>query len=141
MLPVITINWVSVVIAAIAAIVIGSIWYSPKVFGSAWMKEMKIDPKKMGKADKKKGMWGGMLVMLVGSLVTATVLSIVIKSVGAVSLSDGLMVALWVWLGFFATTQLSAVAFEGISTRLYTLKVAHHLVTLLAMAAILVTWA
>ncbi|MDE1845900.1 MAG: DUF1761 domain-containing protein [Candidatus Micrarchaeota archaeon] len=141
MIPIVTVNWLSVVIAAIAAIVIGSIWYSPKVFGTAWMKEMKIDPKKMNKAEMKKGMQKGMILMVIGSLVMASVLSIVLKSVGAVSLMDAVVVALWIAIGFYATMLLSTVAFEGTSTKLYLIKAFHYIVALIVMAAILVTWA
>jgi hypothetical protein len=38
----IEINWLSVVVATIAALVLGAIWYSPKVFGKIWQREMKM---------------------------------------------------------------------------------------------------
>ncbi len=33
------INWIAVVVAAIVPMIIGFIWYNPKVFGIAWMRE------------------------------------------------------------------------------------------------------
>lgn len=33
------INWIAIVVAAILPLVTGFIWYNPKVFGTAWMKE------------------------------------------------------------------------------------------------------
>ena len=33
------INWIAMVVAAILPLVTGFIWYNPKVFGTAWMKE------------------------------------------------------------------------------------------------------
>ena len=32
------INWLAVIVAAIASFVLGSAWYSPALFGNAWMK-------------------------------------------------------------------------------------------------------
>ncbi len=32
------INWIALLVSAIVPLLIGSIWYHPKVFGSAWMK-------------------------------------------------------------------------------------------------------
>lgn len=34
------INWIAVAIAAVSTLVIGFIWYNPKVFGTAWMKSV-----------------------------------------------------------------------------------------------------
>ena len=33
------INWIALIVAAIIPLVTGFIWYNPKVFGAAWMKE------------------------------------------------------------------------------------------------------
>ena len=32
-----TINWLAVLVAGISAFVVGGIWYSPALFGKAWM--------------------------------------------------------------------------------------------------------
>ena len=34
-----TINWLAILVAAISAFVVGGIWYSPLMFGNAWMKD------------------------------------------------------------------------------------------------------
>ncbi len=36
------INWPAVVVAALSAFFVGGIWYNPKVFGTAWMKDSKL---------------------------------------------------------------------------------------------------
>ena len=33
------INWLAVLVAGISAFVVGGIWYSPGLFGKAWMKQ------------------------------------------------------------------------------------------------------
>ncbi len=33
-----TINWLAVLVAGISAFVLGGVWYSPALFGNAWMK-------------------------------------------------------------------------------------------------------
>ena len=33
------INWLSIVVSSLVTFVMGFIWYNPKVFGTAWMKE------------------------------------------------------------------------------------------------------
>ena len=32
-------NWIAVLAAGISAFVLGGVWYSPALFGKAWMKE------------------------------------------------------------------------------------------------------
>jgi hypothetical protein len=34
-----TINWLAVLVAALSTFIIGGLWYSPLLFGKAWMKE------------------------------------------------------------------------------------------------------
>ena len=34
------INWIAILLAAFSSLIIGFIWYHPKVFGNAWMKEI-----------------------------------------------------------------------------------------------------
>ena len=36
-------NWYMLIVAALIPMVIGSIWYNPKVIGGAWMKAAKLD--------------------------------------------------------------------------------------------------
>ena len=45
-----TINWLAVLVAGISSFVVGGIWYSPGLFGKAWMKDNGLT-----EADVKKG--------------------------------------------------------------------------------------
>ena len=142
MLSIAALNWVGIIIAAVAAIVIGSIWYHPKVFGTAWGKEMKMDMKKMqGNPKMKAKMNQGMFLMVIAALVSATILAVFLQVAGAMDIAAGLQVAFWIWVGFYATMLLSGLAFEGMSTKLFAIKAGQYLVALLVMSAILVTWA
>ncbi len=39
------VNYLAVLVAAIVGMVVGFIWYSPKVFGKMWMKLSGVNPK------------------------------------------------------------------------------------------------
>ncbi len=41
------INWISLLLAAASTLVVGFIWYNPKVFGTIWMKESGMTEEKM----------------------------------------------------------------------------------------------
>lgn len=45
-----TINWLAILVAGISAFVLGGVWYSPALFGNAWMRA-----NKMTEEDVKKG--------------------------------------------------------------------------------------
>jgi hypothetical protein len=48
------INWIAVLVAGLSAFVIGGVWYSPALFGNAWMKENDLTPEKLKKGNKGK---------------------------------------------------------------------------------------
>lgn len=41
------INWIAILVAALLPIIVGFIWYNPKVFGTAWMKAADMTEEKM----------------------------------------------------------------------------------------------
>jgi len=49
-----TINWLAVLVAGISAFAIGGIWYSPGLFGKAWMSENNLNEEEIKKSNKGK---------------------------------------------------------------------------------------
>lgn len=131
------VNWLAVVLAMVASMVIGSVWYAPQVFGKTWMKLAKInfDPA------KRKEAWKPILATLVVSLITAYVLAHVAylsnRFFGNSFLQDSLSTAFWMWLGFTAARFITHDAFEGRPIKLTVLNIAHELVTFLAMGLVI----
>ena len=129
---------ISILIAAIAGMVIGALWYGP-LFGVQWMKLMGITPKQI-KAAQKKGMGKSYTLCFLGLLVMAYVLQMFIQIVGAKTIPSGAMIGFWAWLGFLVTSQLNSVLWEQKSWELYSLNVLHYLVVLLVMGGVLGAW-
>lgn len=136
------INYLAVVAAAIASMVIGFVWYGP-LFGKTWMNLSGITPEKMDPA-KAPGMGKTYVLALVGSLVMSYVLahSLVFAAAyyGMNGVSAGLMSGFWTWLGFIAPVTLAAVLWEGKPWKLWVLTNGYYLVTLLVMGTILSVW-
>jgi len=128
-----------ILISAIISMVLGSLWYSPILFGKQWIKLMGISKKDMEK-NKNKGMIKSYIVLFISSLVTIYVLSMFTSLLGASTFSQGMMIGFWVWLGFFATTMLGSVLWEKKPFSLYTINVSYHLVNLLIIGGILAVW-
>lgn len=136
------INGLAVLVCALAAILIGSFWYSPAGFGNAWMKEIGIKPSDVAEMKKKgmTGMWKSYVVQIAASLLTAYALAHFAKYTGANDPAGGAELGLWVWLGFVATTSTAFVTWEGKSWKWWVITNGCNLVTLVVMGGILATW-
>lgn len=136
------INYLAVLVAALASMVIGALWYGP-VFGKSWIALSGMTPDKI-EAAKAKGMSKNYFLGFLGSLVMSYVLAhaLVFASVylGAEGVSGGLMAGFWNWLGFVAPVTLGSVLWEGKSWKLWCLNNSYYLFTLLVMGAILALW-
>lgn len=126
------INYLGVLVAAIAAMVIGYVWYGP-LFGKTWMKEAGV---KDMKGNGNMAMTYG--VQYVAAAVMAYVLAVIFQMTGTADYMTGFKMTFWLWLGFVATAAIGAVLFERKSWTYYGVNVAYHLVSLLVMGAVLV---
>ena len=133
-----TVNYLSVVVAAIAGFIIGWIWYSA-LFGKAWMKLSGKSTKEIN-ASKKKGMAGAMIVAFIAQFIMAWVLAVFISATSASGWLEGLGIGFWAWLGFVATIGLGIVLWEGKPMKLFWINSLHWLVVLLIMGSIIGAW-
>jgi hypothetical protein len=97
------INLVSVLVCAVAAMVIGMIWHNPKVFGNTYMKALggdtNITPEKMKEIQKK--MWQLYLTQFFLVFLEAWILANYAVAIPTVSATT---TALWLWAGFVMPT-------------------------------------
>ncbi len=132
------VNLGAVVLAALSAMIIGSIWYMPRVFGEMWFKLARIDT-------GKKVTTNQMVSLYVGALVTSVLTAYVLAHVTFLShhffnnsfLQDALSTAFWVWLGFMATRLWVSDSFEGRPLKLTLLNAANAFVTIMTMGLII----
>ncbi len=142
-LPMVTVNLAAVLVAAIVAFVIGGLWYSPMLFGNLYMKLAGVTQKQINDMKKKggmAGMWKSYLGMFIGTLVMSYVVAHFVQYVGATTISAGIQLGFWLWLGVAAPLQLSAVFWEKQPVKLYLVHTGHVLVSLSIIAAILAVW-
>ena len=132
------INYIAVIAAAIINMIVGSLWYSPLLFGRQWMKLSGITKEAMEAG--KKGMSKKYLWSFIGALVMALVLARIVDYAGAATLARGALIGFWIWLGFIATTTLNSVLWSGKPLKLYVLENAHHLISLIIMGAVIAAW-
>jgi hypothetical protein len=135
------VNLWSVLVAAVATMVVGFLWYSPLLFARPWMVAMGYDPDNKAKIQEmQKSAGKSYAISFVASLVTAFVLGKVIDITSVNTVLYGMKVGFAMWLGFVTTVQLTAKLFGDQSTRLYLINTGYQLVCYLAMGAILAVW-
>lgn len=130
------VNWLAVVLATVSTMVVGSVWYTPKVFGNRWMRLAKIKP-----SGKSSDATGAIITTLVVSFISAYVLAHVTflahNFFQHSFLQDALSTAFWVWLGFTAARFITHDAFEMRPKALTFLNISHEFVTFMVMGLII----
>ncbi len=101
-------NWVAVVAGAVAGFLVGGIWFAPQVLGRRWSAAAGVELPSMSNTSVVMWAIGGAGL----PLLTAYVLTVVIKALGVASPVDGALVGFVVWLGFVAPTLLNPVIYE-----------------------------
>jgi hypothetical protein len=125
------INLLAVLVAGVVHIVLGLLWFQPKVFGNAWVKLT-------GKDLKPAPAW--MPAGIIGHLVMAFVLAVIVKLANATTTFDGALVGILVCLGFVAPMLVGELIWEKIPFRLFMIRVGNQLVGFAISGIILGVW-
>jgi len=132
------INWLAVLVAAVAYFVLGALWYSKALFGTKWAQLTKLD---MNNPDLKKGMGGMMISTFVLILVVCFALEILIVKINfEQELSYGIKLGLLTGLAFATTAVSITYVYERKPTNLYLINTGYHVVGHVIAAIILVLW-
>ena len=135
------VNLWAVLVAAVATMVVGFLWYSPFLFARPWMLAMGYDPDNKAKLEEmRKSAGKSYALSFVASLVAAFVLGKIIDVATVDSALYGMKIGFAVWLGFVTTVQLTAKLFGNQPTKLYLINTGYQLVCYLVMGAILAVW-
>ena len=133
------VNYVAILLAGVASMVVGFAWYSPMLFAKPWMKLMGHSADSMKKTQKDMG--GMYALSFVLSLITAFVLAHVIQISEIVfdhtTLQAGIFSALGMWFGFIMPVQATDVIFGGKKWKLFGINTGYQLASLLVMGVVL----
>ena len=134
-MPEFPINYLAVGAAALAAIFIGALWYSPLLFGDRWAKAHGYSEEQL-----KENFGRAFIVSLVCYVVMAFVLALLVSYAGVSTVPQGAFLGLLVWVGFLATLGLTAHTFSGKPWSVYLIDAGYQLVYAVAMGIILAAW-
>ncbi|MGH8824761.1 MAG: DUF1761 domain-containing protein [Jiangellaceae bacterium] len=102
-------NWLAVIVAALAYFALGALWYAPPVMGKTWMAaggmEMPADDQRPGP--------GIYVVPLIGSVLSAVALGMLAEASGTDTVGAGFVLGLVAAVGFALAIAMVTATFES----------------------------
>lgn len=136
MITFVSVNWLAILAGGVISMITGMLWYGPKTMGPMWMKFNNLDQSQMDPS----GVGKLYFLQFVSALLFTYVLAIVLHFLGALTVKDGLMDALWLWAGFLVFGGVGMYLFPPKSLNLFLFDNAYKLINILIIAAVLVKW-
>jgi hypothetical protein len=128
------VNWLAVIVATIAAFLLGGLWYSKKLFGTKWMQEIGLTEESIDQTHVARTF----ITTFVLQFIAATALAVYLGSDSNLMsglLSGGLIGLLWI-----ATAYGITYLFEQRTMRLFLINAGFYVVQFALMGTILGAW-
>lgn len=127
-------EWMAVATATISGMVLGALWYSPVLYGDAWLRSI-------GKSrDELVSPVAPMLGSLLACVLAATSVEFLVVATETTTLSGGLLLGLVLGIGVVATAMLSDNMFCGWGWPLFFIQSGYRVSYLALMGAICGLW-
>jgi hypothetical protein len=123
------VNYIAVIVAAIASMAVGALWYT--MLGKVWMAAAGLKPDDL---ERKPSLH---LISLICALIMAWMLAGIIGHIGMASIKGGVITAAFCWFGFIATAMTVNHRFRGANWNLTFIDGGHWLAALVVQGAIL----
>jgi Protein of unknown function (DUF1761) len=126
-------NYWSIVVAAFAAFVMSSLYYSPPLLGNVWRsvepaaKNITFSPWKL-------------LIEIPRTLGVTFVMARLLTMLGAADVKSAVKLALWLWFGFSALMWVGAVTWEQNPWQVAVIHSGDWLLKIVLIAVILSAW-
>lgn len=126
------VNYLAILVAAIAAVAIGIVYYGVLGVGDRQSRMLGASPVRPGPIQGATG--------VVVGLVNAWVIAVLSLSLGAASIIDAISLGALVWLGFGAAFKAAQAAFERRPWAVWTFQGVHDLIVEIVVAVIVTLW-
>jgi hypothetical protein len=131
------VDWLAVILAALAYFVIGAAWYAPPVFGRAWAAAGGLPDQREAGGSPSPAIY---VVPLIGSLLSAIALGMIAVASATDTTGEGLVLGLVVGIGFALAIAFVTATFESTKPNAMVwgaINGGYHLVGNLAAGAII----
>ena len=137
-MPQIDVNWLAIIVAAIAAFAIGALWYSPMLFGRQWMAAHGHTPEKL--AAMQSSMGKTYAFSFITYVIMAMVIALLAALTGAASAAQGIVLAVLAWLGFGFTIGLNTNLYSDKPAGAFMIDAGYQFIHVILMGAIIGAW-
>jgi hypothetical protein len=130
-------NWLAVIVAAVAYWILGAIWYAQPVFGNAWIRA--------GGIEITEGQRPGAavyIIPLIGNFLAVVATAMLAVATGTTEAADAIVLGLVVWGGYAVSLTLNSATFDTRPQPVtyFLISVGYHLVGLVGAALIVTLW-
>lgn len=132
-------NWLAVLVAALAYFAIGAVWYAPPLFGKAWAAAGGLPTPDAGSRPSP----AIYLTPLVGSVLSAVALAMIAKASDTDTFLEGIVLGLVVGIGFAVSITFVTAQFESEKPEPMVwgaITAGYHAVGILVAAIIVASW-
>ena len=132
-------NWLAILVAALAYFAIGAAWYAPPVFGKVWMAAGGMSMPEEGTRPSP----AIYLTPLVGSVLSAVALGMLAEASATDTLQEGIVLGLVVAIGFAVSIAFVTAQFESQKPKPMVwgaVNAGYHVVGNLLAAIIIASW-
>lgn len=126
-----SISWLAVVLAAAANGLVGSFWYSPQAFGTAWAESLGMDIKTLKPEPIQ------LLKMFLTALALAFGIALFYDWTAGSSIWDGAVIGFWAAVLFIVPSQYSGVIWANVPLTAFLINATGSVVGLTVMGAII----
>jgi hypothetical protein len=128
------VNWLAVLVAAVAYFAVGGLWYSPVLFAKPWIASSGITP------EQAQGPGALYAVSFGFQFLASLALALIAVAAGAESVADGIVLGLVVGIGFVLTSVGVTQMFSNAPGVLQAINIGYHLVGLVVAGIIVALW-
>ena len=127
-------NWLAVLVGAVAYWLVGALWYSPVLFGKKWGAITGITAENAG---SPVATYLGSLVVM---FLQVTAVAFIAQAIGVTELVDGLELGLGISVGFCALQLVLNQLYEKRSRELLAINAGYAIVGLTIASVIVTLW-
>jgi len=132
------VNYVAVLVAAIAVFVLGWLWYSPLLFYKPWMRARGMDPAAAMAGAKMPG--GKLVGELLRCIVLAYVIAHFVALLGISSWMGAVHFGFLLWIGFPVILLIGSMLWENTPPKVAAIHAGDWLVKMLVIPIIVSVW-
>lgn len=136
----VTTNYIALVVATVAAFILGALWYSPLLFGNKWFRTQGLLPEHTKEESERLKKPSTHLIALVVMLVVGYGVNFFLQALQVKTIPEGLYVSFMGWLGFTAAIAFINMVYENRPFSVFVVHIVYCLVYIELMAVILTLW-